>query len=415
MSLRVTRIIRLGSSLLLLAAIVGCTPSVAKVRQKPTAPVEPIGRQMLRVAPDLKEARFSNLLNFESATDAVFVSAPSGRAGIDTTRAHTGKGSLLIEPGTGALDIKLASLLAGREFPGEWTLVGGYFLAERPVELTVSCAVEGLPPLRQQYPLRPGAWTAVMVELDKLRSLATAGHELAPALRLEIDAPAGTGVWCDDVTLIDNEKVLIAPESESAPDGQPGWTITRRGYHYFGDMPGRFAFKLSSAEGVADGWTIEEINPMRARFSSTGRTRSLTIYSDGRAYWDGQYDAMASDTLLEPEQAGQHRTPAEVVVPEELGRLERRSKGDSNNDGYNEQTGSYRVIASGPRLELAITPRTDAVVRPIFEIGGLPAGKVLATVEGKLVERMHRLEDGTLLLQMPGRIHRRTTLNVRVH
>ena len=105
---------------------------------------------------------------------------------------------------------------------------------------------------------------------------------------------------------------------------------------------------------------------------------------------------------------------AEVSVPEELGRLNRDTPGDANNDGYNEVRGAYQLIANGARLEMRITPHTRALLRPILEITGLSPGKVLVTTEGRLVETTVRLEDGTLLVEIPTVIDRPTTINIRI-
>src|SRR5262249_4403632 len=110
----------------------------------------------------------------------------------------------------------------------------------------------------------------------------------------------------------------------------------------------------------------------------------------------------------------QKDSPAQIELPETMGRVERRSSGDANNDGYNESRGSYMLIATGPRLELRIVPGASPTIRPVMEITGLPPRKPLVTVEGRLIERILRLEDGTLLAEIPARIDRPTEVNIRV-
>ena len=101
-------------------------------------------------------------------------------------------------------------------------------------------------------------------------------------------------------------------------------------------------------------------------------------------------------------------------MPEELGRVDRGTPGDANNDGYNESRGAYEFAATGPRFEATLTPQGATIIRPVLEISGLPPGKVLITVEGQLVSESTRLSDGTLLVELPVRIERATTVNVRV-
>src|SRR5581483_8136394 len=81
-------------------------------------PSEPVGVQLLRVEPSLRNQRFNALLTFESPADAVFVEASTGRVAVDSTRAHTGRSSLTLSPEVTQLDVKLDALLRGRAFPG---------------------------------------------------------------------------------------------------------------------------------------------------------------------------------------------------------------------------------------------------------------------------------------------------------
>jgi len=184
--------------------------------------------------------------------------------------------------------------------------------------------------------------------------------------------------------------------------------------NYVGEMPRKFAFKLATVEAVADGWKVDEANELRARFTSdNGRNKHLTVYADGRSYWDGQLKGISRDVRDNPAFAEQHDSPAQITLPEELGRVNRSTEGDANNDGYNERRGAYEIIANEPRLEMKITPRTKQLLTPVLEVGGLPAGNVLVTIEGKLVERTRRLDDGTLLVELPT-LARPTTVNLRV-
>jgi hypothetical protein len=159
-------------------------------------------------------------------------------------------------------------------------------------------------------------------------------------------------------------------------------------------------------------WTLDEANAMRVRFSGVGE-ESVTLYSDGRSYWAGDFRPVLA-AASQAAYVHQHASPAEVSVPEAMGRLERRTPGDANNDGYNEQRGAYQIRASGARIDVKLAPQSVALVNPILEVSDLPPGEVLATLEGKLVEHVVRADDGRVLVMIPARIERPMTLNLRV-
>ena len=150
-----------------------------------------------------------------------------------------------------------------------------------------------------------------------------------------------------------------------------------------------------------------------ATFSSPGKTRWLTVYSDGRTYWDGKYQPLSANATSDATLAREHDSPGTVTVAEGMGRLNRNSDGDANNDGYNERLGAYEAIASGPRMEVTLAPRGVALVRPIIEVANLPAGKPRVTLEGRLVESLTRLSNGNILIEVPARIEQPATLNIR--
>jgi hypothetical protein len=406
---------------LALPGLVGCAGD------QPAALVEqgePIGAQLLRAVPALKSERFSTLLDFESNDDEIFCTSVGGKGAIDHAKPHTGRGSFKIDPSVTRISVKLNSLLAGRPFPGEWTLAGGYFYCEHPTKVTANFApvISGAEP--RTVDLEAGKWTAVFVALPAVANL-----ETVPSLTFDLESPHEP-VWCDDVMLIDNYKLLTGPTprsmSTAAPSDVPGdpagdvtppWTIIRRGLTFDGSAPGRFNFQLQTNESTPDEWLVDEANPMRARFHTVGdasvRARTLTIYSDGRAYWDGQYKPM-STSGRDPALAAEHLSPAHIEVTEGMGRVDRNTPGDANNDGYNETTGSYRIIATGPRIELRFIPNKCAVLSPVLEFSGLPFGKPLITLEGRLVEESTRTSSGTLLVELPANIDRAVTVNVRI-
>jgi hypothetical protein len=250
---------------------------------------------------------------------------------------------------------------------------------------------------------------------------------------------AGAALWFDDLILIDNALTLVSGKARAAPAEaavasidsaaaapapapapgtratSPRWSVVRQGNNYVGQAPMKFTFKLLTADAAKEGWELHEVNDLRARFvSPQGKSKTVTVYSDGRSYWDSAYKGLSRETRDAPAFAEQHEWPAQVAVPADLGRVNRTTPGDANNDGYNESRGAYQVVAAGSRLEIKLTPQTRTLVRPVIEVTGLPPGNVLITIEGRLIEQSMRLEDGTMLIELPGTLNRATTVNLRL-
>lgn len=388
-------------------ALIGCAPD------KPETMMEPIGLQLVKKEPSLKGERFSNLLAGEEDSDLVFVSTNAALPRRDTKRAHTGRSSIQIPAGVGRVTFKLSSLLAGQNFPADWTLVGLYLYATRPTTASLSYWENEQILAAGSTTLRANKWSPLFVDLTSLTQSAHGSATMASqnlVLVLDLDGPGE--VWLDDLMLADNTKQLVS--EKDAGETFDSWSIQRKGYQIVGDAPGRFRFSFATPERSDQGWTVREANAMRLWLTSNGTKKNEVIYSDGRAYLDGEYSAIGMPAKGDPTLAEQHSSPAELAVAPELGRVVRQSEGDANNDGYNETMGTYELLATGPRLEVRITPRSSKLSRPVFEIRGLPPGKVLANLEGRMVERMVRLDDGTLLMELPARIERPTTLSLRV-
>ncbi|MBC8107616.1 MAG: hypothetical protein H7Z14_13580 [Anaerolineae bacterium] len=402
---------------------------------------EPIAQQLVRKMPSLRTQRFSTLLDFELDTDAVFVAMqPPGRMVWD--RSHTGRRSLFIPEGTERVAIKLSSVLSGRQFPGEWTLVGAFLYCDDPIDVTIGIddgvggADVSVSPRRVH--LTRESWSIALADLSgsASSSVASIGDNTMLVITLPPNAPE---LWCDDVVLIDNSQTIVSTASPAsatqaeeytvtthvgpatvsstaaavAPPGA-GWLVQRRGLSYIGEAPGKFNFKLVTSDASRSGWRIEEANAIRARFTSDGQVKNLTVYSDGRAFKDGEWSPMSAAVRDYPDYLAAHQSPAEISVTDTLGRVNRDTPGDANNDGYNEQRGAHQIIATEARLELKIIPHTSSVTNPVLEVSGLPEGNVLITVEGRLVDRSERLPDGTLLVELPVRIDRPTIVNLRV-
>ena len=371
---------------------------------------EPIGVQMMRIEPQLRTQRFSTLVGFEAPSDTVFLTPTGGDVRRDAQHAHTGRHALRTSAPT--LRLKLASLVPRGSFPGKWSLVGGYVYAPQGAQLTLTCQVGPTNVAQRKLTVPPDRWTPAFLDVTPLGdSPALVPRGAATALVFGVESRSH--VWFDDFMLIDNEEDLFVPADAGNSLDSP-WSIRRRGLYYIVNAPGRFATKLLSADsGGPAGWIVEEIGPRRARFSSGGKPGSATIYPDGRAYWDGSYRPLSA-AAAEPAYVQQHLAPARVEVAEEFGRVDRDTPGDADNDGYNESRGAYQIRASGPRLEVALAPRTASLMRPVFEIAGMPPGKAVVTIEGRLVEDHERLPDGTLLIDIPARVNRATTVSVKV-
>jgi hypothetical protein len=387
----------------------GCAPRTPT--PPPLATARPIGLDVIREVPELKLQRFNTLMDFEADVDAVFVSAPGGGAQFDGSGAHTGSRSLRIDQASPTIEVKLSSLVMGRPFPGTWTLVGAYVRRDAPAEVALTLTRDGEPVGGGVVRLSPGKWTAVMVDLSPLQgepSTATTAPEAGDVrLSLTWRGEGFAPLFLDDVMLVDNAQTLV--------DGSARGTMSvrKKGLKIHVDHPARFAIALDALEGKPDGWVVEEAGPMRARFTGGADAgRALAVYASGASYWNGEFKPLHQMLEGRGEWARSHASPAQVKVPESQGRVLRTTPGDANNDGYNEQRGAYQLEASGGRLEFTVRPATPLVL-PVFEIAGLPAGKVLVTVEGRLVDSHDRLPDGRVLIELPMRVQRDVTVSVR--
>ena len=386
-------------SLLIVAlACISCNSTSTNRDSKPL-PNEPVSLQLPRVEPSLKGVRYSLLLDFENQRDLVFLNTPD--SGSDEQHRHTGFRSLQLAGGV-KTTIKLSSLMMGRPFPGEYTLLGAYFRSDRIANITMRCKLSGFAPLERNLIVSGNEWKPLLLDLTELTP--TKDRDEQPAI-LEIRTDAI--VYLDDVLIIDNTHEFV-------PMSDGGWSIVQRGFKIKVDRPTMFTLTLNSAQGKADGWEVEEASVARARFSMPGTGKSLTVYNDGRSFWDGAFKPLSAATRDDPGYATQHHAPTRIEVPEEVGKVIRNSAGDANADGYNEARGCYMIRANGPRLQIEIRPAASPAVRPVFEISGLPSGKVLVNVEGQMVDAATRLADNTVLLVLPLRLARATQISLRV-
>ena len=374
-------------------------PALAKMTSQPAA--VPLGR------------RVSSLLDFESPQDLPFVQTTPASAApsIDDTFARGGQRCLALAAGTRSIEVKLPTLLEGRPFPADWALLGGYLYTDAPLTVTVEYLLAGQPVLTRRLGAGTGGWTPLMLNLDGLGGPGTLTSQIG-VLRLTFESPTPPGVRLDDVLLVDNQETVVDTTSES--EGGGGWSVKRRGLFYVVAAPGRFSFAVPTAQAEQRGWAVADACAARVHFTSPARPNEMTVYADGRLYWGEQFRPVSPSLADATELAQQHLSPADVSLPEAMGRVNRSTAGDANNDGYNEARGAYEIVATGPRVELTLTPRTPVLARPVLEIAGLPGGTVRVTMEGRLVPGAVRLPDGDVLVELPGRIQRPTVVNVRV-
>ena len=353
--------------------------------------------------------RISNLLNFETPLDMQFVVGdPASSIAIDAGASREGSHSLFISAATRSITIKLPTLIEGRPFPADWTLLGGYFYSDAPAYIAVSYDVAGRSVIARTVGIGAGAWTPVLLDLTAAGALPT---EIG-TLRFQFTPSPGHAICCDDVELIDNHDTIIDTANEGS--GVPPWSVKRAGLSYMISRPGQFSCSLVTADAQQGGWSVSDTNPARAQFVSRGKPSLLTVYPDGRTYCDGTFRTISSSLADAAEQTAQNDSPAEISLPAEQGRVNRTTTGDADNDGYNESLGAYQLVAAGPRVEFTISPRTPVLSRPVVEIANLPLGEVRVTMEGRLIDGARRLGNGNLLIELPARIQRPTLVNVRV-
>jgi len=365
---------------------------------------EPVGLQMVRTEAQLKKYPFRILQQFEQPVDLAFVQVVGPKVELSTLVAHTGQSSALLEKGTQTATIKLPSLLSGVKWPGQWTFVGAYFYAEKPQRVRAVYEIEGRPILNYAVQIPAKQWTPLLLDISSIE-----GPNAAKIGLLRVAFPDGLNqpVWCDDVLVMNNSNDLIEAKKNSP------WSVQERGFKYI-IHTANSTITLKTPEAAEHGWTLEEANAIRARFRSDGPEKVRVIYADGRQFIDGALKPLGIKPSVVIDIQSHHDYPGKLEIPEEFGHVNRNSPGDLNNDGYNESNGAYQITATGPRLEFTLSPRTGLLVRPVVEIAGLPAGAVTASMDGRWVEKIVRLENGNVLVELPGESAFPVTVNVKV-
>ncbi len=405
------RLLLLPTIWLLLA---GCGTSGTAVPPPPPPGADlPISLQLRRLEPNLQPYPFRSLLDFESGADAVFVKSatPFER---DARHAHTGHASLALAADTQRIDVGLASVLTGQPFPGNWTLVGGFFYAQEITRITIASELKPGIVQKRTMALAAGRWTAVLLDISR-ESAQTIVTDHPGTISFTFENPRRGTIWFDDFLVVNNTRTWV--QGADVPGGPTTrWSVVQRGFEIGVLKPSAFEVSLRTAEAAENSWRVEEANDLRVRLSSTGKNRSLVIYSDGRQYLDGQVRSLlaASTDAQARALTAQHDKPGAIEIAEGIGKIDRSSTGDANNDGYNEMVGAYQLAAAGAHVEFEIAPNDTPLVSPVVEVSGLPAGKPLVTLEGKLVGDVVRTDSGHLLIRLPGDIARPTTVDISI-
>ncbi len=386
--------------LLTIILITGC----AQQPKPPPHVGEPLGLQMMRTEAQLTKYPFRILQQFESPVDLAFVECNGPQPQLSPTRSHTGHSSAIFDRGTSIAVVKLPSLLSGVKWPGQWTLIGAYFFAEKPQRLRATYDVDGKALLNYTVEVPAGQWTPLLLDISGIGGPTAAKVGI---LRLAFPNGLSQQLWCDDVLLLNNTNEIIEPKHGNA------WSVLEKGFNYTVHLSNS-TITLKTPEATDQGWVLEEANDIRVRFSSRGKEKARVIYADGKQYIDGNLQPLGIRPSIVIDLQSAHENPARISVPEELGRVNRNSPGDRNNDGYDETNGAYQLIATASRIEFTLAPHGNNLIRPAIEISGLPAGAATATMEGKWVERIVRLPNNNLLLELPGEFTFPTTVNVKV-
>jgi hypothetical protein len=96
----------------------------------------------------------------------------------------------------------------------------------------------------------------------------------------------------------------------------------------------------------------------------------------------------------------------------ELAEEEVYAPGDAQKDGFDESQGCYFLAARQNRCRFTLAPPEGGVVDPVFRVAGEFQAGASASSEGLAVRDVVSLEDGSVLLILPGRVVRATTVEV---
>lgn len=325
---------------------------------------------------DLACVPFTSVIDFESPkNDRVFL---GGNVKFEKSAAFTGKYGVSIPAGQ-SIRLRVGAALVGREFPGRWKYLGFHTKSSAPSHLRVRWRDGEL--VREAIQVDIDSTTREWLELFTPTDL--------EKLELELinESTEATTVGIDDFILCDPELVIQKSELESIglERTQLGWYVETGDKRVYA---GRW-------DPMSDAVNPLEWSPMRIVFADA---RGRRFSFDARGV---RHPTIEPQPLLE------------IQILDDSARIDRNSPGDSNQDGYDESIGSYRIFALTPTVTLRVSPQDKPVDRTLIEVSKLPPGEVRVTVEGELVDRIHRFKDGRVLVELPITVDRPMQIEIR--
>lgn len=274
--------------------------------------------------------------------------------------------------------LRVEALTRGRPWPGRWTLLEIELHSSVAETLSLSFAdAPGSAPI----PLTGGGRQTLRIPLTS-----------KPAdVKLRSTSPSGFA------GKVEFRRLRLLDDRWTVWDD--GWKVER--------TAGLLTLTPTSGTPIrvsADAWRVTEAGVLRAVLMHASG-RGGAVYASGR---------VSADPFA-PDLAPRDATRVTVALPDDQGRLDRQTEGDTDGDGFNDRLGAtvIRVAENTRRLTLSVSAPAPAR-RPAFEFRGLPAGTVTALWEGRLVTTHLRLPDGTLLLELPGDLGPESRLELRV-
>ena len=406
------RLVRLIFAILItFGVLVGCTQEPGPLTP-PKRTGEPIGVQFMRIQPVYNSIPFRILLDFESESDLAFIGGCAGAA-TNGEVAHTGLKCLKIPADCRSFTIRTASMFSSRPFPGEWTFFGGYFIAYQPTQVEITYELQGKILASTAVAIPARRLTPVKLDLSSIPGFGsknevkgTTGNEVG-VIKVSVSGQ----VYCDDIFVANNRQNVIS-QGEKTGDY---WSVYREGYSLVIGRPGLFEdVRLPMSEESKDGWVIESADDFRLILTDQKAKQRWVIYPDGRGFLNSTFKPIRKFTAEESASfTEQQQSTGEIVIAEDQGRVERNSTGDVNHDGYNESDGTYQIKANGARLEFKLTPQNHKIIRPIFEVAGMPKGRLVINVEGKVVDKFSWTKNGNALFELPIIVDRPITVELK--
>lgn len=354
-------------------------------------------RKTVRYMPPADQYVKSKLIDFDSPYDTTFLVA-SGVKLIDDPEKS---GNRVMS--AAATQIKLGSLVRGREFPGRWDLIGVRLRADRAVQADLSITNNGAPVSAAKVDCAT-RWAIQWIELKSLPSSMPAENDLL----LNIRSADGGPILIDDVILAQSQTVL---SRSTVPVTGESWIVRRAATRWEVWAGDRELFSLPASPFVESGYRVAESNSVRTVFVSPDST--ISIDRSGRLIENG-VTRLDESVLKFAKTTAENNSPALIEVSSDQGRVDRNLSGDLNNDGYDETRGCYTVRASGGRMNLTLRPQRFPVKWPVVEVIGLPPGTVNVWMEGQVVPWVTRLSDGKSIIELPLTLERGVEVQIRV-